>query len=602
MAKARTLPARSAQRPEDCWDLSSLFPSDEAWESAFSEWQDRVRDYARYRGKLAESPESLAECLEFVLDMDRRAERLGTYAHLKSTEDQSNSTYQRMLGRFIAAASRAAEAASFIRPELLAIPSEVMETFLAHPRLQPYNLYLKRILRWRPHTLSAAEERILAMQSELGDLPYRAFHQLNDTDLRFGIIEDEKGRKRELTHANFVAFLQSHNRQVREKAFYTFYDRYLEHQNTLAAILSGSVQKDVLNARIRNFPSAREAALFEEHIPTTVYDRLIETVRQYLPVLHRYYELRRKVLRLRQLSVYDTYVPLVAGLRIRTPWDEAVSLVLKALAPLGEDYVQDLSNGLQSRWCDRYENRGKQSGAFSAGTYDGAPYILMNYQPEVFDHVFTLAHEAGHSMHSFYSARSQPYHLYQYTIFVAEVASTFNEQLLNRYLQEHARNDRERAFYLNHEIDAIRGTIFRQTMFAEFEQMAHGHVEAGDALTTSSLRRMYHDLLADYFGPRVKLPDVLELECLRIPHFYQAFYVYKYAIGLSAAIALADRVLTGGSAERNAYRAFLAAGCSKEPLDLLRDAGVDMESPAPVAAAMERFRSLVEELEKVLAS
>jgi len=600
MKKSQHLPPRSAQKPEDCWDLSSLFSNDEAWEAAFQSWESSIEDYRKFQGKLREGPAVIAQCLDFDFQMDRQGERLGTYAFLKAAEDLTNPVYQRMHGRFLSVASRVSQAASFIRPELLSIPRKTMDQFLKDSVLQPYEVTLRRVLRWRPHTLGASEERILAMQTEMAGIPSHVFHQLNDGDLRFGHVEDEKGRRRELTHGNFLSFLQSPERKVREKAFSTFYAKYAEHQNALAATLAGSVQKDVYYARVRNFPSAREAALFPDNVPTKVYDELIATVRRYLPVLHRYYDLRRRKLRLRQLAVYDTYVPLVARLRLRTSWNQAVGLVLKALAPLGEEYVRILEKGFQARWCDRYENRGKQSGAFSAGTYDGAPYILMNYQPDVFDHVFTLAHEAGHSMHSHYSAHHQPYHLYQYTIFVAEVASTFNEQLLNRYLMTHAETDQQRAYYINHEIDEIRGTIFRQTMFAEFEKMIHEHVEKGDALTIEVFRTMYRSLLTDYFGPDVKVPELLELECLRIPHFYNAFYVYKYATGLSAAIALADRVINGGRNELEAYLSFLAAGCSKDPLDLLRDAGVDMERPDPVAAAMERFSSLVDQLAEIL--
>jgi len=600
MKKTQRLPLRSAQRPEDCWDLSSLFPDDNAWEKAFVTWESNIGGYEKFRGRLKEGPTMIAECLDFDFQMDRQGERLGTYASLKVAEDMTNAEYQRMRGRFLSVASRVGQAASFIRPELLAIPRKRMELFLKDPALRPYQVTMERILRWRPHTLGTTEERILAMQTEMAETPSHVFHQLNNADLRFGDVEDEKGRKRELTHGNFISFLQSPARMVRECAFTTFYEKYAEHQNTLAATLAGSVQKDVYYARVRNFPSAREAALFPDNIPATVYDQVIETVRHYLPVLHRYYDLRRRQLRLRQLCPYDCYVPLVPNLMLRTSWDQAVALVLKALAPLGEEYVRILEAGLNSRWCDRYENRGKQSGAFSAGTYDGAPYILMNYQPDVFDHVFTLAHEAGHSMHSYYSAHHQPYHLYQYTIFVAEVASTFNEQLLNRYLMKQAKSDLERAYYISHEIDEIRGTIFRQTMFAEFEKIIHEHVEKGDALTVETFRKIYRSLLDDYFGPEVRIPELLELECFRIPHFYRAFYVYKYATGLSAAIALADRVVNGGKAELDAYLSLLAAGCSKDPLDILRDAGVDMERPEPVAAAMERFSSLVDELATIL--
>lgn len=600
MGRVRKLIPRSAQKPEDTWDLSSLFPSDESWEAAFSDWEKSIPEYERFRGRLHEGPETIAHCLRFDLDMDRQGERLGTYAHLKVAEDLSNSQYQRMRGRFLNVASRVAQAASFIRPELLGIPAEQMERYLAHEALRPYEVYLRRILRWRPHTLSPAEERLLAMQTEMAETPAHVFHQLNHADLRFGSLENEKGETVELTHSTFMSFLESPDRNVRSRAFQLFYEKYAEHQHTLAATLAGSMQKDVYYARARKFSSARDAALFAENIPPTVYDQLITTVRKYLPALHRYYELRRKKLKLRRLYVYDTYVPLIPDFKVRRTWDQAVRLILEALQPLGAEYVTTLQQGLENRWCDKYENRGKQSGAFSAGTYDGNPYILMNYQPDVFDHIFTLAHEAGHSMHSFYSAHHQPYHLYQYTIFVAEVASTFNEQLLGRYLLRRAADDRERAYIINHEIDEIRGTIFRQTMFAEFEKITHETLERGEPLTVDAFRGIYRRLLNDYFGDGVALPELLELECFRIPHFYNAFYVYKYATGLSAAIALAERVLNGGAKELQDYLGFLAGGCSKDPLDLLRDAGVDMESPQPVVAAMERFVNLVDQLERLL--
>jgi oligoendopeptidase F len=405
----------------------------------------------------------------------------------------------------------------------------------------------------------------------------------------------------ELGHSSLSRFLHAPVRAVRKNAFHTYYEQYESHKNTLAATLNGSVQRDVYYAKARGFASARAAALFADNVPISVYDNLISTVRSHLPVLHRYYALRQKALKLRSLHHYDTYVPLIGEIRQRHTWDQAVEAVVEALAPLGEEYTQELRRGLTTgRWCDRYPNRGKQSGAFSSGSYDGQPYILMNYQPDVLDHVFTLAHEAGHSMHSYYSARSQPYQYYNYTIFVAEVASTFNEQLLLRHMVTKAKDDRTRAYLISHAIDEIRGTIIRQTMFAEFEKEAHALVEAGEPLTVETLRRTYRKLLEAYFGPEFAIDAELELECVRIPHFYRAFYVYKYATGLSAAIALSQRVLNGGAAELRDYLGFLQGGCSEFPLDLLRGAGVDMEKPGPVATAMESFGGLVRELEALI--
>jgi oligoendopeptidase F len=462
-------------------------------------------------------------------------------------------------------------------------------------------LALERILRYRPHTLGKKEEHLLAMQGQMSEAPNQAFRQLNDADLKWGLIRNAKGEKVELGHSSFSAFLHSPARRVRQEAFHQYYSEYDRHKNTLAATLNGSVQRDVYYAKARGYPSALESALFHDKVPLSVYGNLIGSVHQNLPALYRYYDLRRRKMKLKEIHHYDTYVPILSDLEKRTTWDQAVKTVVRALAPLGKEYGTELQRGLTSaRWCDRYPNQGKQSGAFSSGSYDAQPYILMNYQPDVLDHVFTLAHEAGHSMHSYYSARHQPYQYYNYTIFVAEVASTFNEQFLANHLMKQAKSDAERAYLINRQIDGIRGTIIRQTMFAEFEKVAHALVEAGEPLTVQTLRREYRKLLDLYFGPDFAIDPELELECLRIPHFYRAFYVYKYATGLSAAIALSQRVLNGGQRELNDYLGFLQGGCSKFPLDLLRGAGVDMESPEPVNTALAYFERLVGELEQLL--
>ena len=588
----------------------------------------RIAGYADFQGKLGTSAEKLADCLKFDEAFDRAGERLGTYAQLKTAEDTADSRYQRMQGRYINLAGRAAEAGSYIRPEILAIPAARMKQFLAAEVLTPYRLLLERLLRYRLHTLGRKEEKLLAMQTEMAQAAGQVFRQLNDADLKFGLITNESGQRLELSHATFSALLHSPKRSVRKTAFHQYYGHYADHQHTLAAALSGSVQRDVYYARARSYPSALEAALFPDHVPLAVFDNLIASVHRHLPAVHHYYDVRRRKMRLRDIHHYDTYVPILSERQTRHTWQQAVATVLAALAPLGSDYCAALERGLAGRWCDRYENRGKQSGAFSAGSYDADPYILMNYQPDVLDHVFTLAHEAGHSMHSLYSGKHQPYTYYHYTIFVAEVASTFNEQLLSRYLMARARDDQQRAYLINRQIDAMRGTIIRQTMFAEFEKQIHASAESGEPLTVDRLTEIYRELLKLYFGPDFALDDELNLECLRIPHFYHAFYVYKYATGMSAALALADRVLNGltcgagvpparaancGAAvpaahagetpapqPRDDYLRFLGGGCSKDPLDLLRNAGVDMEQPAAIDAALGQFGELVEELDRLL--
>ncbi|MCX7427554.1 MAG: oligoendopeptidase F [Planctomycetia bacterium] len=600
MKKLRQLPPRGKVKEADRWDLGSLFPDDDAWESAFLAWEERIPDYARFQGKLGDNPEMLAACLQFDLDMDRAGERLGTYAFLKTAEDAANSAYQRMQGRYVNAASRAGQVASFIRPEILAIPKARITALLADGRLDPYRLMLERLLRFKPHTLGKREEKLLAMQTEMAQTASQAFGQLNDADMKFGAVTNEKGERIELTHASFSTLLHSPKRSVRREAFEKHYAQYAAHENTLAATLAGSVQRDVYYARARNHASSLEAALFPDRVPPSVYANLIESVGRHLPSLYRYYDVRRRKMRLRDIHQYDTYVPILGDLQVRRTFNQAVDLVLESLSPLGSDYCGALEKGLRGRWCDKYENRGKRSGAFSCGSFDGDPYILLNYQPEVLDHVFTLAHEAGHSMHSYYSSRRQPYAYYDYVIFVAEVASTFNEQLLARHMMDRIRDDRHRAFLVNRQIDAMRGTIFRQTMFAEFEKTIHELAERNEPLTVDRFKSAYRELLGRYFGPDFTLDDELALECFRIPHFYRAFYVYKYATGMSAALALADRVTGGGPAELAAYLDFLGGGSSKDPLDLLRDAGVDMEQPSAVDAAMEQFGRLVEELDSLL--
>lgn len=596
----KTLPKRSQVKTADTWDLSSLYVDDDAWEAAFKKFEKLVGGYEKFRGKLADAPKTLAACLKFDDELDRLADNVGNYAYLKTAQDTADGVYQRMLGRFRSAASKAGQAASFIRPEILSIPANTMKKFLAAKELEPYRLVLERVLRYKPHTLSPAEENLLAMQAEMSDASNQIFRQLNNADLKFGLVKNADGEEIELSHASFSSLLHSPVRKVRQTAFHRYYAQFQAHENTLAATLAGSIQRDVYYAKARNYPSALASALFPDNVPQSVYDNLIASVRRNLPAVHRYYDLRRRKMKLKDIRHYDTYVPILSEKEVGHTWNQAVKLVIESLAPLGSDYCGVLEAGLLGRWCDRYENQGKQSGAFSSGTYDSIPYILMNYQPNVLDHVFTLAHEAGHSMHSYYSARRQSHVYYNYVIFVAEVASTFNEQLLGMHLMSRARDDAERAYLVNREIDAVRGTIIRQTMFAEFEKITHELVEQGEPLTTDRFKQVYRELLAAYFGPDFTLDDELSLECFRIPHFYRAFYVYKYATGLSAAMALSERVVNGGKAELNDYLHFLQGGCSKDPLDLLRDAGVDMSQPAAVDTALKRFGKLVDELDALL--
>ncbi|HEY3393292.1 MAG TPA: M3 family oligoendopeptidase, partial [Lacipirellulaceae bacterium] len=495
--RTKRLPTRKQVKPADTWDLSSLYKNDADWERAFTHWEEQVPRYVSFRGTLSDGPAALSKCLEFDSDFERSGEQLGTYAYLKTAEDLADSNYQRMLGRYEHAATLAAEAASFLRPEILALSTEKLDEYVKAKQLKRFRLQLERLIRYKPHTLGPGEEKLLAMQQEMAGAANRVFRQLTDADLKFGMCRNEKGESVELSQSTLSVFLHSPSRAVRRRAFHQFYEQFQSHENSLAAAFSSSVQKDVYYARARGYPSAREASLFHDNVPVAVYDNLIAAVRSKLPAVHGYFDLRRRKMRLRDIHHYDTYVPILSELETRHTWKQAVDVVTTSLVPLGDDYCGVLRDGLAGRWCDRYPNQGKRSGAFSSGSYDGWPYILMNYQPDVLDHVFTLAHEAGHSMHTYLSAKHQPFEYYNYTIFVAEVASTFNEQLLSRHLLERAKGDLQRAYLINREIDAIRGTIIRQTMFAEFEKIAHELVEAGEPLTVERLKTEYGKLLTD---------------------------------------------------------------------------------------------------------
>ncbi len=601
MAAVKTLSPRSKVKTADTWDLSVLFKDDAAWRAAYKKLEKQVGGYEKFRGKLGSSAKAVRACFDFDVEYEKLAERAGSYAFLKQAEDIANSTYAGMLQEYTFLATRAAEAASYIAPELQALPKKTLDAYLKAPELKPFRLSLERLSRYKPHVLSTGEERLLAMQGQVAGTASRVFSQLTDADFKFGTVKDETGTEVELSQGAFRVFLESRKRSVRQAAFEKFYTVYEGHKNALAASLSSSVLQDVYVARARNYPSALKAALFPDNVPPSVYTSLIAAVRGNIETVHRYLALRKRALKLKELRHFDTYCSLVDLPKSRIAYGDAAKQVCEAVRPLGDDYANALHEGLvKARWVDRYENRGKRSGAFSAGGFSGPPYILMNYKTEMLDSMFTLAHEAGHSMHTYYSARNQPFQYYNYTIFVAEVASTFNEQLLGHHLMASVKDKKQRAELVCREIDEIRGTIVRQTMFAEFEKVIHEIAERGESLTVDRLRKEYRDLLEFYFGPGFVIDEALDLEGMRIPHFYHAFYVYKYATGLSAAIALSRMVLNGGKVERDRYLSFLKGGCSKYPLDLLRDAGVDLAKPEPVQAAMKRFAELVDELEGLL--
>ena len=593
-------PRREDIPEADKWDLSHLFVSVDKWSEDFAWIQATYPRLTTWKGRVGESARTLAEVCEFEKALDLKIERVYHFASLQLAEDSSNPDYLTRIGQLQNLLTKIGEASSFIVPEMQAISDEKFAQFLEDPALAEWRINLHKIRRMKPHVLSEKEERLLALGSAALDGYDDAFSQLSDVDMKFGLLVDDKGQERPLTQSSYSSFLVKRDHDLRKRAFHQFYAEFQDHQFTLASVLSYSVKADVFRARVRNYPSALEASLFRDDIPVAVYDALIESVRKNLDPLFRYYELRQRVLGLSELHPYDTYVPLVSEIETDISFDEAITDVLASLAPLGEEYVESLGAGLRGRWCDRYETRGKRSGAFSSGSYGAPPYILMNYKRDVFSDVYTLAHEAGHSMHTWFSQRTQLYQDADYPIFLAEVASTFNEELLTHYLLERTTDRKMRAYIINRQIDDIRGTLFRQTMFAEFEKIIHALEESGAALTLDVFKTEYRKLLEAYFGPGVVLDPQLDLECMRIPHFYNAFYVYKYATGISAAMALSERVLSGTPGAVEAYLGFLKSGGSKFPLETLQEAGVDMRTPDAVESTLRIFDRRLTELEALL--
>ena len=536
------------------------------------------------------------------MSMSRTLEKLYTFAHLRNDEDKTHTIHQQNFERVVRLSTQISQARSFIESEIMSIPESRINDFLQDAELEFFKLHLERMLRYRQHTLSEKEEALLASSAEIARAAREGFDMLDNADLKLGVIKNENGDEVTITHGNFQSLLQSYDRRVRREAFATHYSAYEDHQFTYASLLSSSIKKDMFYARTRKFPSVREQALFSENIPVAVYDNLIESVHKNLPALYKYFDLRKRLLNLDELHAYDCSVPLVKDIHWHMSYQDASETITKALQPLGDDYTEMVHKGLMAdRWVDRYENKGKRSGAYSSGCYDSNPFILMNYREDNINSLYTLAHEAGHSMHSYYSKKNQPYLYADYTIFVAEVASTFNEALITRYLLGQEINRDMKIYLLCREIDNFRGTLYRQTMFAEFEYLIYKEAESGQPMTGEAFQNSYTDLLKLYFGENVVLDDCLSLECFRIPHFYFSFYVYKYATGISAAYALADRVFQGGASELNAYLNFLKSGGSKFPIDLLKGAGVDMTSPEPVDTALEKFSGLVDELETLTA-
>ncbi len=565
---AQHVPTRSQIPEPDKWDLTHLFADVGKWQEDFAWLQQTYPKLQDWKGRVGESAQTLADLLEFEMSLELKLERVYHYASLQLAENSTKNEYLARIGQTQNLLTKIGETAAFVVPEIQAIDDETFAKFM-----------LDSV------ALSGYDD---------------TFSQLTDVDMKFGVLTDEAGREKPLTQNSFSSFLVKRDHELRKRAFRQFYAEFQDHQYTLATSLAYSVKANVFHARARHYPSAIEAALFPDDVLVAVYDGLIASVRSNLDPLFRYFKLRQRALGLSELHHYDTYVPLVPKIETRTSFDRAVEMVVAALAPLGEQYVAVLAEGLRGRWCDRYETKGKRSGAFSSGSYGAPPYILMNYKDDVFSDIYTLAHEAGHSMHTWFSRESQRFQDYEYPIFLAEVASTFNEELLTHHLLEQTSDPKMRAYIINRQIDDLRGTLFRQTMFAEFEKIIHAIEESGDALTLDVFKSEYRKLLEAYFAENFVLDPELDLECLRIPHFYHAFYVYKYATGISAAVALSERVLSGERETVDAYLDFLRSGGSKFPLEALKAAGVDMTTPAPIESTLRLFERRLDELEALL--
>ena len=596
MSAKKELPLRSELRACDCWDLTPLYADDEAWEADFLKLDPALEKFLQYKGRLGESPETLLAALEEGDRFARLEEKLYVYAHLRHDEDTSNAHYTAMKGRMEAKGAEIGGKTAWFEPELMAIGPERFASFRASPCLAFYKRTLDETERERPHTLSEKEERILSLSSDVFGTSEKAFSMMNDADIRFPKIRDPKGRAVELTHGSYRKFMESRDRAVRRRAFRSLHKTFGSWRNTFAALLESTVKTNVLSARLRNFPDTLTMALSGANIPVSVYDSLIEAVHAGLPVYHDYFAFRAKRLGLKKLEMWDIQNTIVKSApEVQYSWEEAVSLVKAACRPLGKTYLEALGKAFSERWIDIRECRGKRSGAYSSGCYDSNPYLLLNFNGTL-DSVSTLAHELGHSMHSYFSNAAQKYHYASYHLFAAEIASTCNELLLNHYLAERTDDPAFKAYLLNQLLDDFRGTLFRQTMFAEFERDIYRRVEKGEVLTADLLCGLYADLNARYHGPAVNNTPEIQYEWARIPHFHYGFYVYQYATGISAAAAFAKNILEGNT---EPYLKFLSAGDSKDVIDIIREAGVDFSTSAPVEAAVELFGKTLSSLKSL---
>ncbi|BBF42062.1 oligoendopeptidase F [Lachnospiraceae bacterium KM106-2] len=600
MKESAKLKRREEISDEFKWAIKDLFQTDDDWKKEYDQVKALAAELSSYQGKLGESAAILTEFLQKSDTMNQLLERVYVYANQKSHEDTTNDTYQNLselAGKLMVEVS---SATSFETSEILAIPDEVIAKFFdENKELNLYRRYIDNILRQKPHILSEAEEKLLAQAGEMSETSDSVFAMFNNADIKFPTIKDEDGSLIDITHGRYAKLIRSKDRRVRKEVFEGYYTPYEQYKNTLAAMYAGNMKTSTFFANVRHYDSALAMALDDSNVPVKVYHQLIETVHQNMDSMYRYVKLRKKLLGLDEIHMYDLYTPIVGDIDMKVPFEEAKETVLKGLSVLGEEYCDILKEGFENSWIDVYENVGKRTGAYSWGAYGTHPYVLLNYN-ETLDNVFTLAHEMGHAIHSYYSDQTQNFRYASYKIFVAEVASTCNEALLMHYLLNHTTDKKEKAYLINYYLEQFKGTLYRQTMFAEFEKITHEMVDKGEALTSKNLCDIYHKLNELYFGDDIVIDSQIDMEWARIPHFYTPFYVYQYATGYSAAIALSSRILKEGEPAIRDYVNFLKGGSSKDPIDLLKGAGVDMTSSKPVNDALQVFKDLLDEMEELM--
>ena len=583
------------------WNMQDMFASDEAWEEEAKQLVELAKEIAQYQGRLSESAATLLEFLKKSDELDFHAERVIVYANQKYHEDTAVSKYQGYAAKADSIGVEVSSAVAFMSPEILAMDETVLEQFYNdEPELEHYRRMMDNILRKKEHIRSAEVEAVLAQAGDMAAAPSNIYTMFNNADIKFPSVTDVEGNRIQITHGNYISLIENKDRNLRKDVFRGLYGEYKKHANSVTAMFTSHLKQENFYAKVRNYPSVRAMHLASGNIPESVYDNLIETVHKHLPAMHRYVSLRKKLLGVERLHMYDLYVPVVEETGKEYPYEVAKELVKKAIAPMGEDYVAVASAGMDCDWVDVYENENKRSGAYSWGAYGTHPYVLLNHQDNL-DSVFTLAHEMGHAMHSYHSDKKQSITYAGYLIFVAEVASTCNEALLMHYLLENCEDEADRKYLINHQLESFRGTLFRQTMFAEFEKIVHKRIADGESLTKEDICKIYHDLNVMYYGPDMIVDEEIDYEWMRIPHFYTSFYVYQYATGYSAAIAFSKKILEEGKPAVDRYiDNFLSGGSSKDPIDLLKDAGVDMSKPEPVDDALCVFESYLEMLENLV--